>query len=175
MLQKTQVSPTSIPVGTWLVDPNAGRIAFAVKTMWGLVDVKGTFERFEGALTVTETGSTGELVVHTESLDTKNERRDKHLRGADFFDSQSAPRATFVTTAVTHGATGAIVTGELTVGATKTHLELPVEIEPFGDDTVTVRTSTAIPREDVGLEWNMVGMIKGDARLDIELSLIASA
>lgn len=175
MLQQTQASPSGLASGTWLVDPSAGGIAFAVKTLWGLVDVKGTFDRFEGALNVTEGAATGELVVHTETLDTKNKRRDEHLRSADFFDSKSAPRVTFVTTAVKPAPSGVTVTGDLTVGAHRTHLELPVQLEPRGDDTLVLRTSTAIPREDVGLSWNKAGMIKGDARLNVELHLIASA
>lgn len=175
MLQQTPTSPTGLAAGTWLVDPNAGRIAFAVKTLWGLVDVKGTFDRYEGALHVTEAGATGELVVHTDSLDTKNKRRDEHLRSADFFDSQSHPRVTFAATGVRTGPTGTTVSGDLTVGASRTHLELPVEVKRDGDDAVTYSATVAVPREQVGLEWNKVGMIKGDARLEIELSLIPAA
>ncbi len=175
MTQQAVVSPTGLAAGTWLVDPTVGRIGFAVKTLWGLVDVKGTFDRFEGALHVTESDATGELVVHTDSLDTKNKKRDEHLRSADFFDSSSHPRAIFTSTAVTAGATGTVVSGDLSVGAHRTHLELPADVRPDGDDAVTVRASVAIPREDVGLTWNKAGMIKGDARLDIHLRLITSA
>jgi polyisoprenoid-binding protein YceI len=174
MSPQTSASPAGLATGTWLVDPNAGQIGFAVKTMWGLADVKGTFSRFEGALHVTDSGTTGELIVHSDSLDTKSPKRDTHLRSHDFFDSETHPRVTFATTAVSTSDAGTTVSGDLTVGATHTHLDIPVEVEPSGEGAVVVKARLAVPREDVGLAWNKMGMIKGDARLQIELRLLAS-
>ena len=113
--------------------------------------------------------------MHTDSLDARNGRRDKHLRSADFFDATSHPRVTFTATAVRSAPSGAVISGHLTVGSSTTQLEVPVLIEPAGDDGVRVRASAVIPRTDVGLTWNKLGMIKSDARLDIELRLIAGA
>jgi len=175
MLNETTPAPPALTTGTWLVDPQAGHITFRVKTMWGLADVKGTFDRFEGALEITGSDTTGELVVHTDSLDTKNAKRDNHLRSADFFDSTSHPRVKFTATGARSTPNGAVISGDLTVGSSTTQLEVPIFIEPAGDGAVKVRASAVIPRKDVGLTWNKLGMIKRDARIDIELRLIAAA
>ena len=108
-------------------------------------------------------------------LESKNAKRDEHLRSADFFDSKSHPRVTFIATGARAAPGGAMISGELTVGKHTTRLEVPVVIERAGEDEVTVRAGTVIPRKDVGLTWNKMGMIKSDARLDIELRLIAGA
>jgi polyisoprenoid-binding protein YceI len=175
MSTRTSTAVPGLRTGTWVVDPQAGRVGFRVKTMWGLSEVKGTFDRFEGALEVTDFDATGEFVVHSDSLDTNNKKRDEHLRSADFFDSKSHPRVTFTATAVKSGPSGLVVSGDLTVGAHQTHLDVPAVLEPSGDDAVKLRASIVIPREDVGLRWNKMGMIKRDAVLDIELRLIAPA
>jgi polyisoprenoid-binding protein YceI len=175
MPNNTTAVPSGLATGTWLVDSRAGHVNFRVKTMWGLADVKGSFDRSEGTLEIKDRGATGELIVHTDSLDTKNAKRDEHLRSADFFDSKSHPRVTFIATGARAAPGGAMISGELTVGKHTTRLEVPVVIEPAGEDEVTVRASTVIPRKDVGLTWNKMGMIKSDARLDIELRLIAGA
>jgi len=168
----TTTTLPGLTAGSWHVDPKSGHVAFRVRSMWGLADVKGSFSRYQGSLTVAGTGATGEFVVDTASLDTRNRKRDAHLRSPDFFDSQVHPQARFVMLKVNPGANGQIVfAGDLVVGTSRTSLALPAIIEPAGHGAVTVRASTSIPRETVGLTWNWMGAIKGDARLDIELRL----
>src|SRR5450755_3768486 len=67
--------------GTWTLDPARSTVALKSKAMWGLSAVKGTFTDVTGAGAVSPTGEvTGQITVATASLDTKNARRDKHLR-----------------------------------------------------------------------------------------------
>ena len=64
--------------------------------MWGLVPVKGVFRQVTGEGTVSPAGQvTGRVAVAAASVDTKNEKRDTHLRSADFFDSDNYPDITF--------------------------------------------------------------------------------
>jgi polyisoprenoid-binding protein YceI len=172
MLNDATATLPGLTPATWRVDPQSGHVEFRVRSMWGLTDVKGVFSTYRGSLT----GPTGELVVDTASLDTGKPKRDKHLRSADFFDSQVNPETRFAVTDVRPGASDQLmVSGDLVVGAKRVRLELPVAVEPAGDGTVTVRASTSVPRQDLGLDWNWLGAIRGDARLDIELRLTGSS
>ena len=171
MLNHTATTVPRIMAGSWRVDPTAGHVDFRVRSMWGLTDVKGSFSAYQGSLT----GATGEFVVDTASVDTGKSRRDTHLRSADFFDSDVHPQARFAVTDVRPGPGGQIVvSGELAVGPSHTSLDVPVVVEPAGDRAVNVRVRTSIPRAALGLDWNWMGAIKGDARLDIELRLTGS-
>ena len=64
--------------------------------IWGLAKVKGTFTAVGGTATVADHGSiSGDLIVDAGSIDTRNKRRDKHLRSAEFFDVSTHPTLTF--------------------------------------------------------------------------------
>jgi polyisoprenoid-binding protein YceI len=80
--------------------------------MGGLVRVKGVFREVGGSGTVSSDGEvSGTLTVAAASIDTKNTRRDTHLRSADFLDTGSYPDLTFTVEAIR----GLVVTGALTV------------------------------------------------------------
>jgi len=117
VLNETIPAPPALTTGIWL----AGRTYHLPRPdHWGLAEVRHSFDRFEGGLEINDAGTTGELGVHTDSLDTKNERRDKHLRSADF-DATSHLRMTFTATAVRSERCRNF--RSLTVGSTKTKLE----------------------------------------------------
>ena len=81
--------------GTWTLDPNRSTIEFRTKAMW-ILTVNGTLRVTEGSGTVDGDGRvTGRLVVDANSIDTKNKRRDEHLRTADFFEVQNYPIMVF--------------------------------------------------------------------------------
>src|SRR4051812_31132606 len=106
---------TVVPAGTWDVDPVHSSVEFHVRNM-GIVTVKGFFDRFEGTL---ESDGTGELAVsgsvEADSVHTRSEKRDAHLRAPDFFDVESHPRLTFASTWVERTDDGYRVTGDLTI------------------------------------------------------------
>ena len=54
----------------WTVDPDATLVEFAVKTFWGLMTVHGRFDRFDGSYEVGPGGTTIELTIDADSLDT---------------------------------------------------------------------------------------------------------
>src|SRR6478752_2290741 len=99
----TQTTPTTgelLPEGTWTVDSDVSAVAFAVRGMWGLDKVRGSFGDYRGTLVAHPRGSRGELVISAASLDTANAKRDEHLRSADFFDVERHPEIVFTTSAV---------------------------------------------------------------------------
>ena len=81
--------------GAWTLDESRSTIGLRSKSMWGLVPVKGVFRQVSGKGSVLADGQvSGIVTVAAASIDTKNKRRDTHLRSADFFDSQTHPQIT---------------------------------------------------------------------------------
>lgn len=145
-------------VGSWVLDPARTSIEFHTKTMW-ILNVKGTFKAAEGSATVTDTGAvTGTLVVDAASIDTKNKRRDQHLRSADFFETDSHPTLTFTATGAQPSADGHFaVQGELTIHGQTRPLELQASAVPESDGSVLVSTEVPIKRSEWGLTWAKMG------------------
>jgi polyisoprenoid-binding protein YceI len=80
--------------GSWTLDPSRSETRLKSKAMWGLVPVTGVFREISGKADVSPAGEvTGTIVVAARSVDTKNEKRDVHLRSADFFDVEVRWRA----------------------------------------------------------------------------------
>jgi polyisoprenoid-binding protein YceI len=71
--------------GEWALDPRKSSIRLKSRSMWGLVPVNGVFREVSGNGTVSPDGEvSGTVTVAAASIDTKNTRRDTHLRSADF-------------------------------------------------------------------------------------------
>src|SRR5579875_3384674 len=82
--------------GAWALDSQRSSIRLKTRTMWGLVPVKGVFRQVSGTCEISPAGeAAGTLTVAAASVDTNNARRDKHLRSADFFDSDNHPDIIF--------------------------------------------------------------------------------
>jgi polyisoprenoid-binding protein YceI len=165
------IQSTRIPAGTWTVDAGRTELGFAVRTLWGAMNVRGRFERFTGDLSVSPDGARGELRIDAASLDTGNRKRDEHLRSADFFDVQTSPDVTFTLASLDTAADGLTVKGDLRIGSTSLALTLPVSIESAGDGALRIRTAITIPRERAGLGFNRIGMLGGDAHLSADITL----
>jgi len=159
-----------LPDGTWRVDPECSEIGFAVKSM-GLITVRGVFHEYAGSLAVHGDGADGELTIGAASLDTRNKRRDKHLRSSDFFDVERHPCVVFTATAVSARDGGVTVTGDLRIGSTRLPLEIPVNVEPAAGGAVRLDGKTTVPRAAAGLDWNWLGMVGRDAVLHARLTL----
>ena len=89
------------------------------------------------------------------------QKRDEHLRGADYFDVAKFPTMTFVSKKVaTNGKDKLKVTGDLTLhGVTKTvvlDVEGPTKEskDPWGKIRKGATATTKINRKDFGLVWN---------------------
>ena len=83
----------------WRLDPVQSTAEFRVPNLLGSGKVKGTFDRLHGWL---EIGGDGrrrlELTIDADSLNTGNDKRDEHLKSADFFDTQRHPDVRFIST-----------------------------------------------------------------------------
>ena len=148
--------------------------------------VRGVFTDFGGTIAFDKANpaaSTVEFRIKATSIDTNNERRDGHLRSADFFDVATYPEIVFKSTKVTaKGGNAYDVAGTLTMrGVTKT-VTLPVKYlgegkDPFGNIKASFETALAINRKDYNIVWNKAldtgGYLLGD-EVAIAISLEAS-
>lgn len=159
-----------LPDVRWHVDPAQSEVGFAVRTMWGLVNVTGRFTRYAGELEVARGVVRGALQIESASLHTGNRKRDKHLRSVDFFDVEAHPEITFALTDMTVDGEGLAIEGDLAVRDRVVHLHLPTERRIDGD-RILLRTSAPLDRDRVAMTWNRMGMIQGQARLDVNLVL----
>jgi polyisoprenoid-binding protein YceI len=154
--------------GTWTLDPARSTVALKSKSMWGLVSVKGTFTKVEGTGIVSPTGEvTGQITVATGSLDTKNARRDTHLRSKDFFLAEEYPAITFTLNKVTPTGDGVNVEGTLTVRDRGNPITFTSTAAPDADGAVALDATVEVDRSQYGLTWNMLGMTSMSSTITI--------
>jgi polyisoprenoid-binding protein YceI len=171
--QSSAAAPaTAIPAGHWEVEPGSGNLQFRSRGMFGLAAVKGTFGAYEGELIVDPAGASGELRIQATTLDTGNERRDTHLRSADFFDVDTHPVVTFTLTDVAVGADGALeASGVLKIRTNTLPVTAPLTAETDGEK-LHLKTAISVDRAAAGVGWSKLGMIKGPAHLDAHVVLV---
>ena len=168
--EPTNAGPLASTTGTWQLDPSATTVELRTKAMWGLAKVKVVFKPTSGGGTVGADGTVaGTLVIDAASVDTKNKKRDKHLRGSDFFEVETYPTFTYTATGA-RPATGnqAMVTGTLTVHGKSRPLDVPVTVTEAGPNQVLVTGEVEIDRSDWGLTW-----AKGGTRLINQVTVAA--
>jgi len=140
--------------GHWTLDPARSSVALRSKSMWGLVPVKGTFGQVSGTAEITEAGAaSGTITVGAGSVDTKMAARDKHLRSADFFDSENHPEIVFTASEIALNGEGATITGSLQVRDQTRPLSVPVKVAAPDAGTLELDTQVEIDRSDFGLTW----------------------
>ncbi|NYF15118.1 polyisoprenoid-binding protein YceI [Pseudoclavibacter sp. JAI123] len=129
-----------------------------------ITTVRGAFNDVEGELLVDAddpSRSEATLTVRASSVDTRNAKRDEHLRSADFFDVDRWPDITFVSRKIEEIDEGSYaVTGDLTIRDVTQEVMVPislvgVETDAFGVLRAGFEGSRRLRRRDFGLEWNM--------------------
>jgi polyisoprenoid-binding protein YceI len=114
---------TTVPTGTWTVDPVHSSIEFRIEE--DIRTIKGQFRDFEGTIEGGE-GPTAQGVLRTASLETGDPKRDEHLRSPDFFDVEQFPEIRFASKGIEAAEDGTLViAGELTIKDTT--FEVPLE------------------------------------------------
>ena len=157
-------------VGDWVLDQRKSSIRLKNKSMWGLVRVNGVFREVSGNGTVSPDGQvSGTVTVAAASIDTKNARRDTHLRSADFFDSGNNPDITFTANGIRPSVQGVAVTGVLTVRGRTRPLSFEAAASVQGDVEIWLDAEVPINRADFGLTWNLLGLISMDNTLTIHV------
>jgi polyisoprenoid-binding protein YceI len=144
--------------GTWRLDPAKTTVDFRTKAMW-VLPVKGIAKALSGEAQIGADGDAkGTLVIDAGSFDTKNKRRDDHLRTADFFEVVKYPTITFTADSVRSTGAGHLeVDGVLTVHGRSQPVTLKAEVSADGGSSATVATEVEIDRSLFGLSWSKMG------------------
>ncbi|MGH9258344.1 MAG: YceI family protein [Acidimicrobiales bacterium] len=152
--------------GTWALDPAGSSAEFHVKHFWGAITVHGRFDRLTGEGTVTPDGTvTGVIRLDATSLNTKQKKRDQHLRSADFFDVEHHPAVTVTVDRLTPDATGHLASQMRLDAAGHTHTINPtIEVVDAQPDAVTLRGEVTVDRTALGMTWSPLGMAARQAR-----------
>jgi polyisoprenoid-binding protein YceI len=158
-----KIMTVAVQTGLWQLDTTASTVGIQHKTMWGLVTVKGTFGAIHGSGEVRPDGSAvGTLTLDVASLDTRNAKRDTHLRSADFFDADHHPEISFVARGAELRDGGQVhVVGQLTVRGVSRPLSLTARLAGQDVTGLTLETEFTVEREQFGMGWNQLGMIRG--------------
>jgi polyisoprenoid-binding protein YceI len=161
-----------LATGRWHLDPSASTAEFRVPHFWGLVTVKGHFERLDGYLELGD-GQQHQmtLTIDAASLHTGISRRDKHLRSGDFFDTDSHPEVHFRSTSVSDIADNRVrVEGQLEAAGERLTMALEPTIHQTSD-RLEVDVTTTIDQRQLGMTWSPLGMTRSPVTLTVHASL----
>ena len=169
----------------WQVDTSHTHISFVARHMM-ITKVRGEFTKYDVVVNYNEDNpslSTVEATIYTDSINTRDERRDGHLRSADFLDSAQYPAMTFKSKRVESLPNGhGRVIGDLTIRDVTREVALDVEFyglakSPWGTTSAGFCGLTKIDRRDWNLTWNQAletgGWLVGDQiSIEIEVELV---
>lgn len=168
----------------WDFDTSHSNASFAVRHLM-VSNVRGEFAKVTGAVELDEkdvTKSTVNASIHAASINTRDPKRDEHLRSPDFFDVAKYPALTFQSKKVEKAGENKLkISGALSIRGTTKDVVLDAEFtpeikNPWGMVVRGVTATTTINRKDFGLSWNKDleagGVLVGDEvkiTLDVEL------
>ncbi len=172
----------------WQIDASHSAAEFAVKHLM-ISTVKGYFTDVSGAVTVDENtpgSATVDVSIGVASIDTRDEKRDAHLKSPDFFDVERFPKILFRGKRVEGSLDGEFkLIGDLTIRDVTREVTLNVEssgrvTDPWGGERTGYAATTKINRKDFGLTWNVAleagGVLVGeDVKIAIEVELVKQA
>jgi len=166
----------------WNIDPAHTASQFSVKHMM-ISTVRGQFGKTTGKIHIDDADiskSNIDVTIDATTIDTREPKRDDHLRSADFFDVAKFPTLTFKSTHVQPAGDGYKVTGDLTMHGVTKSVTLDVEAlspatkNPWGKVVRGVSAAAKINRKEWGLGWN-AAIEAGGVLVGEEVKLIIDA
>jgi polyisoprenoid-binding protein YceI len=177
-------TPSIAMAASYQLDADHSSIQFKVRHLT-VSNVTGTFNKFKGSASVEGEDLATlkvEVAIDAASVDTGHEKRDEHLRNADFLDVAKYPTITFISKKIVKAEPGKLrITGDLTLhGVTR---EITVDLEgptpelkdPWGNFRRGATGTSRIDRRDFGITWNKAldtgGLVVGNEvgiQVDIE-------
>jgi polyisoprenoid-binding protein YceI len=170
---------------THSIDLSHSEIAFTVRHMM-FAKVRGQFKQWTATIgydAADPTKSALQVDIDTASIDTREPKRDEHLRSGDFFDVAQFPKMTFKSTSIeSAGGSRYKLAGELTIRDVTRPVTLDVEQtgggkDPWGNERLGFSAKAAISRSEWGLKWNQAleagGVLVSDkVDIDVEVQVV---
>jgi polyisoprenoid-binding protein YceI len=137
----------------------------------------GYFAAFEGDAQVNPedwTDSRVSFTIDAASINTRHERRDNHLRSADFFDVANHPKITFTSTKVTKSGDASLtIAGDLTIRGVTKQVEIPVRVIFFERGRGRFKGQFQINRKEFNVSYNsMMNPIDDEVVVNFEFNLV---
>jgi polyisoprenoid-binding protein YceI len=178
-------APAPSQAGTYALDASHSQVGFAVRHMM-ISNVRGEFQKFSGTVSYDPArpeATQVDVKIDAASVNTREEKRDAHLRSADFFDAEQFPHLTFVSRSARRNGDGVELTGDLTIHGTSREVTLSVEditpehSDPWGNRRIGAVARTKIRRSEFGMRWNAAleagGVLVGDeVSITLEVELV---
>jgi polyisoprenoid-binding protein YceI len=178
-----KLTSVAAPAQTYSIDKAHSDLLFQVRHL--VTRVRGRFTDFAGTVSFdpeSPSASSVAVTINAASIDTGTPDRDTHLRSADFFDVETYPTLTFVSSRINRTSDERFhVTGTLTIHGVAREVTLPVTYlglakDPWGNERAGFEAEITISRKDFGLAWNAVletgGFVVGD---DVKITLSVQA
>lgn len=177
------LASSSIASSTYAVDASHSQIHFSVDHLM-FFKVRGNFNEFSGQVDVDpadQTLTSARATINTASVNTRNEKRDEHLRSDDFFAAENHPTITFVSKQVTGSGDNITVVGDITIRGVTKEITLKgafvgAATDPQGNQRAGFAATGELNRKDFGLNWNKAmetgGVVVGDT---VEIGLEVAA
>jgi len=172
---------------TWTIDPSHSLVEFTARHMM-ITRVKGRFSGVSGTVVTNDADpskSSVNVEIDAASIDTREEKRDGHLRSGDFLDVENHPHLTFRSTRIEGSPKSAgdsfTVVGDLTIRGTTREVTLDATFDgsgtdPWGGTRASFSAETKVDRREFGLTWNQAletgGVLVGN---EVKISLEVQA
>ena len=170
----------------WILDPSHSEVQFKVKHMM-ISNVSGEFTKFDASVeTEGDDFQTAKVTftVDVDSLTTKNEQRDGHLKSVDFFDAGNFPQMKFISTKYENVDNDGSyeVYGDLTIRGITKPVKLDAEFggvikDPWGSTRAGITVTGKINRKEFGLTWSGTTetgslIVSDEVRLHVALEFV---
>ena len=168
-------SASVVHASSWQIDPVHSSVQFSIRHLM-ISNVRGEFAKVSGSVEADDKDPTKSKItasIDAASIDTREPKRDEHLRGADFLDASKYPTITFASKRIEKVSEGKWkVTGDLTLHGVTKEVVLDVEgptaeiKDPWGNTKAGAQATAVIDRKDFGITWNKGldggGVVVGD-------------
>jgi polyisoprenoid-binding protein YceI len=170
----------AVAADAYKIEGSHTQAGFAVKHLL-ISTVRGEFGKTEGTVVIDPadlTRSSVEATIDATTVDTRDAKRDEHLRNADFFDTAKFPTITFKSTKVEKAGEGLKVIGDLTIKGVTRPVVLDVagptaEIkDPWGNTRRGLSATTRINRKDFGVSYGPNAAIGDEVAITIDAELV---
>ncbi len=172
---------------SWKIDPAHSQITFSIRHMM-ISNVHGRFENFTCEVDFHENdpkSSTVDVKIGAASINTREPKRDGHLRSPDFLNAEQYPYLTFKSKRIEAvDENHAKIVGDLTIRDITKEVVLDTEYagqsKMWGNTSAGFSASTKINRKNWDLNWNQLlesgGMLVGeDISINIDLEIVKVA